>query len=215
MSTISVMDKQGAPAGNLEIPDALLERDRGGQAVQDTLVAFRAGLRAGTASTLNKSGINASNKKPWRQKGTGRARAGYRSSPVWRGGGTAFGPHPRSYAKSVNRKTARLAFKRVFSDKLDAGAIRVIEQFDLPDGKTKSMTALLAGLQLSGKLMVLAGAPSVELERATRNLAKVELVRARDVNTYQMLCYPVVLADRAALDMIINRLQGKSKVVAE
>lgn len=214
MSTIAVINRRGENCGSFDIPEALLVMDRGAQAVQDAVVAYRAGRRAGTASTRGKGAVAGSNKKPWKQKGLGRARAGYRRSPVWRGGGVAFGPHPRSYAKDINRKTLQLAFRRAFSEKLAAGALRVIENFELPDAKTRSMAQLLKDLSLSGKVLALAAAPAPALARAARNLPRLELARARDVNACQLLEYPVVLAERAALEVIMQRLQSK-KAVAE
>ncbi len=214
MSTIAVINKRGENCGSFDIPDELLVKDRGAQAVQDAVVAFRAGRRAGSASTLGKGAVAGSNKKPWKQKGLGRARAGYRRSPIWRGGGVAFGPHPRSYAKSINRKTLQLAFRRAFSEKLAAGALRVIENFDLPDAKTRSMAQLLKDLAVTGKVLVVAAEFSPALERAARNLPQLELARARDLNVYQLLEYPALLAERAALETIMQRLQGK-KAVAE
>ena len=106
MSTIKLFTPAGEPAGDMTVDDVRLVLDKGGQAVKDTVVATMNARRAGTASTLSKGEVAGSNKKPWRQKGTGRARAGLRQSPVWRGGGVAFGPHPRSYEMKLNRKVA-------------------------------------------------------------------------------------------------------------
>ena len=187
MSTIAVINRRGENCGSFDIPDDLLVKDRGAQAVQDAVVALRAGQRAGTASVLGKGAVAGSNRKPWKQKGLGRARAGYRRSPLWRGGGVAFGPRPRSYAKSINRKTMQLAFRRVFTEKLAAGSLRVIDKFDLPDAKTKSMAQLLKDLALTGKVLVLAADLQPSLERAARNLPRLSLTRAQDVNVYQLL----------------------------
>ncbi|MGI6086449.1 MAG: 50S ribosomal protein L4 [Kiritimatiellia bacterium] len=214
MSTIAVINRRGENCGSFDIPDDLLVKDRGAQAVQDAVVALRAGQRAGTASVLGKGAVAGSNRKPWKQKGLGRARAGYRRSPLWRGGGVAFGPRPRSYAKSINRKTMQLAFRRVFTEKLAAGSLRVIDKFDLPDAKTKSMAQLLKDLALTGKVLVLAADLQPSLERAARNLPRLSLTRAQDVNVYQLLEYPVVLAEKAAMEAIMQRLQTK-KAVAE
>jgi large subunit ribosomal protein L4 len=214
MSTIAVVNRRGENCGSFDIPDELLVKDRGAQAVQDAVVALRAGQRAGTASVRGKGAVAGSNKKPWKQKGLGRARAGYRRSPLWRGGGVAFGPHPRSYAKSINRKTMQLAFRRVFTEKVTGGSFRVIDKFDLPDAKTKSMVQLLKDLALTGKVLVLAADSQPSLERAARNLPRLSLIRAQDVNVYQLLEFPVVLAERAAMEAIMQRLQTK-KAVAE
>ncbi|MBU0678134.1 MAG: 50S ribosomal protein L4, partial [Verrucomicrobia bacterium] len=112
---------KGESIGDFDFSDELLVHDKGLQALQNAVVAHRAAQRAGSASTLTKSEVAGSGRKPWRQKGLGRARAGYRQSPVWRGGGVAFGPKPRSYAKKISKKGARLAFRRAFSEKIAAG----------------------------------------------------------------------------------------------
>jgi large subunit ribosomal protein L4 len=115
MSKLTIYNMQGAAVGDMDVDAGLLVLKKGTQAVHDVIVNGLARGRAGTASTLAKGEVAGSNKKPWRQKGTGRARAGYRQSPVWRGGGVAFGPHPRRYGGKVNRKVAKLAFQRAFS----------------------------------------------------------------------------------------------------
>src|SRR5512137_1096628 len=124
MSKLAVYDMKGGSVGEAEFPEALLVGRKGEQAVHDAVVAYRAGLRSGTASTLRKGEVAGSGKTPWRQKGTGRARAGYRQSPVWRGGSVAFGPHPRSYAQNLPRKVARLAFQAAFSARVAAGEVK-------------------------------------------------------------------------------------------
>lgn len=210
MSVITVINKKGEDCGTVDFPDELQEMSRGGQAVHDVVTAYQASRRAGTASTLGKGDVAGSNKKPWRQKGLGRARAGSRRSPLWRGGGVVFGPHPRSYAKSVNRKVQKLAFRRAVSEKIAAAALRVIDGFDLPDAKTRSMAQLLRDLKITGKVLAIAAVPTPELIRAARNLPDLELVRARDVNTYQLLRYPVVLAEQAAVEVILERLGNKA-----
>ena len=116
MSKINVYNAKGEATGEVEIADERLVLDRGGQAVKDVVTATLNARRAGTASTLGKGEVAGSNRKPWRQKGTGRARAGLRQSPVWRGGGVAMGPKPRDYGVKVNRKVAQLAFRHALSD---------------------------------------------------------------------------------------------------
>ena len=123
-----------------------LTLDKGAQAVKDAVTAIRNALRAGTASTKSKGEVAGSNKKPWKQKGTGNARAGFRQSPVWRGGGVAHGPHPRSYEQKLNKKVWALAFARAFSDKLAAGDVIVVDEFQFEAPKTKLMAKLLKEL---------------------------------------------------------------------
>ena len=146
MSTIKVFNPAGDAAGEMTVADDLLVLDKGAQAVKDVVVAIQNAFRAGTASTLSKGEVAGSNKKPWRQKGTGRARAGLRQSPVWRGGGVAFGPKPRDFSQKINRKVQQLAFTRALSDKIAGGQVTVIEKFDLAGPKTKLLTATLKKL---------------------------------------------------------------------
>ena len=143
MSKLAIYDMKGAEQGGFEVPDDLLVRAGGEQAVHDAVVAHLAKKRAGGASTLGKGDVAGSNKKPWRQKGTGRARAGYRRSPIWRGGGVAFGPHPRSYEKKLSKNEKRLAFARALSDKIAGGSVKVIDKIELPEPKTRLVVEML------------------------------------------------------------------------
>src|ERR1700712_3821529 len=107
----------------------LIENGRGTQAMHDAVVAMRAARRSGSANTKSKADVNLSGAKPWRQKGTGRARAGYKSSPIWRGGGVVFGPKPRDYTKKVSKTTKRLAFQKALSERIKAGDVLTIDKF--------------------------------------------------------------------------------------
>ena len=214
MSKLSVVNLQGAAAGDLEWPDALLVKTGGDQAVHDVVVAYQAGLRAGTASTLTKGTVAGSGKKPWRQKGTGRARAGYRQSPVWRGGGVAFGPHPRDYAKRLPRKVARLAFRVALSRKILAGEGRILDALTLPEPKTKQVVGLLKALGLTRGALLVVDKLDAALVRAVRNMPKVEATTAHEVHTYQVLRFPVVVLTRAAVAVLQHRLQGEAETAA-
>src|ERR1700694_1385545 len=120
-----------------------IETGRGTQALHDTVVAMRAARRSGSANTKSKADVNLSGAKPWRQKGTGRARAGYKSSVIWRGGGVVFGPKPRDYSKKVSKTVRRLAFQKEISERISSGDVLTIDQFVVPELKTKSFVALL------------------------------------------------------------------------
>src|SRR5438132_10790733 len=121
----------------------LIEDGHGTQAVHDTIVAMRAARRSGSANTKTKAEVDLSGAKPWRQKGTGRARAGYKSSPIWRGGGVVFGPKPRDYSKKVAKSVRRLAFRKALSERINAGDVLTIDNFVVTQVKTKSFLALL------------------------------------------------------------------------
>ncbi len=214
MSTIQVFSPAGERAGELTLADELLVLDRGAQAVKDTLDSRATSRRAGTASTLAKGEVAGSNKKPWKQKGTGRARAGLRQSPVWRGGGVAHGPHPHDYTQKVNRKVALLAFRRALSERVADGGLRVIEDFALPEPKTKLMAALLRKMGIVGSCLLVADRVSAELVRSARNLPKVEVVRAADVDVYCLLRYRAVVATRAGYAALVARLAKQAEVAA-
>src|SRR6187397_2471662 len=122
---------------------ALIEGGRGTQAVHDVVVAMRAARRSGSANSKTKAEVNLSGAKPWRQKGTGRARAGYKSSPIWRGGGVVFGPKPRDYSKKVGKSVRRLAFRKALTERINAGDVLAIDAFAVKELKTKSFLSLL------------------------------------------------------------------------
>lgn len=207
MSSIPITNSAGAALGAMEIADDLLVLGRGQQALKDVIVAYRAALRAGTASTLTKGEVAGSNRKPWAQKGLGRARAGYRQSPIWRGGGVVFGPKPRSYRKSVNRKVAQLAFRRAFSEKVAGKAVRVLDELALADGKTKALLAILKALGVVGAVLIVLEKSDAKIRLAARNLSKIEVAVARDVHPYQLFRYPTVVATQAAMTTLVKRLQ--------
>lgn len=209
MSKLSVYDMKGSSLAKVDFPDELLTT-KGQQAVHDVVVAYQAGIRAGTASTLGKGAVAGSNKKPWKQKGTGRARAGYRQSPVWRGGGVAHGPHPRSYAKKVPVKVARLAFRRAFSDLIREDRVRVIDQLSFAEPKTKVAAELLKSLGLTKGALIVVDTLNKNLLCALRNLANVEATTAKDVSTFQLLRFPVTVVTRAGMDVLRSRLEGEA-----
>jgi large subunit ribosomal protein L4 len=209
MSAIRLYNPTGVSAGDVTVPDALLVLDKGGQAVKDVVVATMNARRAGTASTLSKGEVAGSNKKPWKQKGTGRARAGLRQSPVWRGGAVAFGPRPRSFEIKINRKVAQLAFRHALSDKIRADRVAAIERFELPAVKTQALAALLRKLGIAGSCLIVIDQPDASLARVARNIPKVAVVRSAEVSVYELVRYRTVLATRAGLDALTARMAKK------
>ena len=208
MSEVKVFDVKGGEVGKYEVPAELLELEKGAQAVHDVVVAMNNARRAGTACTREKGEVAGSGAKPWKQKGTGRARAGYRQSPVWRGGGTVFGPRPRYYGQKVNKKVARLAFRRALSEKVNDGELRVVEQIAVSEPKTKEFAALLSAQGVSGRpVLVVVDELDRNLRLAARNLPRTEVVKASDVNVYQLLRYPVVIVNSAGMDQLKARLE--------
>ncbi len=204
---LDILDCQGVRVGEYALPENALELEKGEQAVHDAVVAFLAGIRAGSACTKTRGLVRGGGAKPFRQKGMGRARAGSSRSPVWVGGGTIFGPVPRSYAKKVNKKVMTLALKRSFSDKVVEGDVMVVDAFKLPDHKTKSAAAVLKNLKLADNTVLLA-VPEFEesVLCATGNLPCLALRKALSINVYELLRYEKVLFTKDALDAFIGRL---------
>ena len=214
MSTIKVFNPAGEPAGEMTFADERLVLDKGEQAVKDVVVAIQNAFRAGTASTLSKGEVAGSNKKPWKQKGTGRARAGYRQSPVWRGGGVAFGPKPRDFSQKINRKVQQLAFTRALSDKIAEGQTVVIDAIDLAEPKTKLLTALLAKLGVDRSALIVLDQHEEKVMLAARNLEKVEVVSAAEVDVYSLLFYRTLVATKAGFEALTARMKKKTEVGA-
>jgi large subunit ribosomal protein L4 len=208
-TTINVINTSGAQVEALELNECWLEREKGVQAVHDAVVAFLAAQRSGSACTKTRGDVQGTGAKPYRQKGTGRARAGSRKSPVWRGGGIVFGPKPRSYDKQVNRKVLNLALRRAFTERLDAGEVIVVDSFDVAAPKTKEVVALLDAIKAGDDALVLVKDLSPNLEMAARNLPGVEVMKASAVNTYFMLLFKKVVITRDGLEELGARIAGK------
>ena len=206
MSKVNVYKMNGEAAGEKEVADERLERKRGAQAVLDVVTAYRAGIRAGTASTKTRADVRGGGRKPFKQKGTGRARQGSNRSPILRGGGVVFGPHPRDYSKKVNKKVAALAFRRALSEKIASGAVVVAEGLGEIEPRTKALAPLLKQVAGGRAALLVTAAPSRNLHLAARNRAKVEATTAAQAHTYQIVRYPVIVTDAAGLEALQARL---------
>ena len=206
MSKVTIYNVNGGAAGEQEVADGLLELKRGAQAVIDVVTAYRAGLRAGSAATKKRGEVSGGGRKPYKQKGTGRARQGSIRSPILRGGGVVFGPQPRSYAKKINKKLAALAFRRALSEKLAAGAVAVAAGLEAIEPKTKALAGLLKQAAGGRATLIVTAAANRNLSRAARNLPRVEVTTAAQAHTYQVMRYPVIVADAAGLEALKARL---------
>jgi large subunit ribosomal protein L4 len=204
---LAIKDLKGNPAGELDVTFEVIETGRGTQAVHDTVVAFMAGQRSGTASAKTMGEVNGSGKKPWRQKGTGRARAGSFASPLWRGGGVVHGPKPRDFSKKVNKKVAKLSLRKALSERLKAGDILVVDEFKLAAAKTKEFAGVLRNLGVDGgTVLVVVAAADEAVERASRNILGVGLATATTVNTYELLRYDKLVFTKEAFAKVEARL---------
>lgn len=203
---LSVKNAQGQSSGELEVKFAMIENGKGTQAVHDTVVAHRANQRSGTACTKNVGDVSGSNKKPWRQKGTGRARAGSNQSPLWPGGGVVFGPKPRDFGKKVNVRTRQLALRKALSERLKAGDVVVVDDLKLATPKTKEFVGVIAALELTGTTLIVANGADKNLLLASRNLPKVALTTGESLNTYDVLRPDKLLFTRSAFEKVEARL---------
>jgi large subunit ribosomal protein L4 len=204
---LSVKDSNGKDQSELEVKFALIEDGRGTQAVHDTVVGYRANQRMGTACTKTAGEVAGTNKKPWRQKGTGRARAGSFQSPLWRGGGVVFGPRPRDFGKKVGRKTKQLALRKALTERLNAGDVLVVEGIQFSSPKTKNFVELMKKFELNGTALVVVPNLEHNLQLATGNLQRVEVTTADTLNTYQVLRHDKLLFVRSAFEKVEERLK--------
>ncbi len=206
-NTLDILDCTGAKVGEYAIPEGVIEMEKGTQAVHDAVVAYLAGQRAGTACTKTRGEVNGGGAKPFRQKGRGAARAGSSRNPVWTGGGVAFGPRPRSFAKKINKKVLVLALKRALSERINEGSVIVLDKFAIADHKTKSAFAVLKALKVADE-SVLLSIPELDEATvcATGNLANLVLRTALTVNTYELMRFNKLVFTKDALDAFIGRL---------
>lgn len=205
---LKVFSPDGTSSREQDFGLPTFEGDKGLQAVKEVIVAINANNRLGTHSTKTRGEVRGGGKKPWRQKGTGRARAGSIRSPLWVGGGVVFGPKPRDYSKKINSKVKALAFSRALFDRASAGEIDVIERFELPAAKTKAMNQVIGRIAPAGKVLVVDDSFAVETARATRNLARVSVQEAGKLNTLDLAQYRKIIVSTKALEKIIARVNG-------
>jgi large subunit ribosomal protein L4 len=184
----------------------VIENGRGTQAVHDVIVAMRANRRSGSANTKTKADVAYSGRKPWRQKGTGRARAGYTSSPIWSGGGVVFGPKPRDYSKKVPKSVRQLAFLKAFSARVIAGDILVTDEIKVANPKTKEFVSLVKSHTDAEKVLVISTGFDEATYKAARNVRPVRLNTASEVNTEQLLAFQKIIVTNEALARLAERL---------
>ncbi len=196
----------GADQGELEVRFPIIENGTGTQAVHDVVVAHQAAQRAGTACTKTMGDVAGSGRKPWRQKGTGRARAGSLRSPLWRGGGVVFGPKPRDYSKKVNQKVRQLALRKALSERLKAGDVIVVDDLKVSDPKTKQITAVLDALKIEGTALLVSAGADRNLQLAARNVPTLWCTTSEQLNTYDVLRPDKLVFARSAFEQVEDRL---------
>jgi large subunit ribosomal protein L4 len=204
---ISIKNLSGQAAGELEVKFAMIENGRGTQAVHDTVTAYRAAQRSGTAKAKNAGEVAGTNKKPWKQKGTGRARAGSFQSPVWVGGGVTFGPRPRDFTKKISKNTKALALRKALTERLKAGDVVVVDDLKLASAKTKDFVQVINALELKGTTLVVSGGEeNKNLTLAARNICGVTLTTGDSLNTYDVLRPDKLLFTKSAFEKVEARL---------
>jgi len=203
---IAIKNIAGENQGELEVKFPLIEDGKGTQAVHDVITAYHAAQRSGTASTKTMGEVAGTGKKPWRQKGTGRARAGSFQSPLWRGGGVVFGPQPRDFSKKASRNTRALALRKALSERLKAGDVVVVDELKLASPKTKGFAGLLAAMDLKGPTLIVSAGTDKNLTLASRNIPDVALTTSDALNTYDVLRPNKLVFTREAFEKVEARL---------
>jgi len=202
MIKVEVKNTLNEVKGEMGLSDAIFGVPISIPVMHEVVTMQKASMRQGTAQTKTKGFVSGGGKKPWAQKGTGRARAGSRRSPIWRGGGTIFGPVSRGYGYSVPKKKARLALFMALSSKVKEGHLVVLEDFVLGEVKTRSLVHLLAKLQLEGRILIVVMQKTDELDRVSRNLPLVNLLEVRRLNPYDLICSDTVLTTQRDLERL-------------
>lgn len=195
-------DMSGKKAGEVELSEAVFGIEPNESVLHDSVKNYLANQRQGTQSALTKGEVSFSTIKPWRQKGTGRARAGYKGSPVWTHGGVAFAPKPRDYSYTLNKKVRRLALKSALSAKAQADEIVVIKDMKMDEIKTRTFAELLKAIDVTGKALVITAGPDENVVKSARNIAGVQTTMATVLNPYTVLNNTKLVIAQDALEKI-------------
>jgi len=200
MPQTTILEADGKEAGSVDLAETLFGAPVNEALIHQAVIRQLAGRRLGTSNTLTRGHVNGGGKRPWRQKGTGRARQGTKTAPQWAGGGVVFGPHPRSYEQRMPAKMRRSALRGVLSAKASEGAVRVVTGFDLDEIKTRAMIDRLAAWDAGGKVLLVLPTRDQTVERSCRNLQAVRVILADSLNVVDLLEADTVVFTRDALD---------------
>ncbi|MDF7627434.1 50S ribosomal protein L4 [Leuconostocaceae bacterium ESL0723] len=204
MTKVAVLKQDGSKAADLDLNDAVFAIEPNNAVITDAVLMQRASMRQGTHAVKNRSAVSGGGKKPWKQKGTGRARQGSIRSPQWRGGGIVFGPTPRSYAYRINRKAYQLALRSALSQKVADGNLVVVDALSFDQPKTQEFQKVLGNLSIDSKALVILDEANENAARSARNLANVQVTDAKGVNVLD-----VVNADKlVVVQSAIEEIQG-------
>jgi len=207
MAKLPVMTIEGKELRDLDLPDAVFGTALNSALIHEAVLAYRAAGRAGTHATKNRSDVRGGGKKPWKQKKTGRSRHGSIRSPIWKGGGTVFGPQPRDYSYAFPRRKRQGALRSVLSMKLKEGKLIVVKSFDLETPKTKSVVELIGKLGIAGSALLVDEPVSRPLELSARNLPGVKTSRSTALSIIDVLHYDTIVLSAAAAGRVAEVLQ--------
>ena len=208
-TSISVLSAQREKVGEIALPAAISEQPQREHLLFETVRMQLANRRSGTAATKTRAYVRGGGRKPWRQKGTGRARAGSNRSPVWVGGATVFGPQPRSYAYRMPRSARKTALRAALAQKLRQDEVVVIDAIQFDEPKTKQMVILLAQLEMGDSVLLVLADADVNVQKSARNLPGVKVLLSQGLNVYDLLRYRKILVTQAAMQQISERLGGE------
>ena len=203
---LDVIDRQGTPVEKIAVADSTFAAEVKTHLFHQVVRMQLAKRRRGTASTKTRGEVSGGGRKPWRQKGTGRARAGSTRSPLWRGGGVALGPKPRDYAYKLPKKVRRAALRSALSMKIQEGLLKVIDRLDIPAPKTRQMVGFLKDLGVKKATIILLADDNRNVQLAARNLPSVKVIRAEGVNVYDLLTHEYLICTREALMKLQERV---------
>jgi large subunit ribosomal protein L4 len=199
MPQTSLYDRTGKAIGNVELSDLLFDAPVNAAVLHQVVIAQLAGRHLGTHDTKTRGEVRGGGRKPYRQKGTGRARQGHRTAPHFRGGGVVFGPHPRSYAQRLPRKMKQLALRGALTAKFGDDAIKIIDGFGIEAIKTRDLVGVLAAIGATGRVLLVSPGRDEKLQLSSRNLPTVEVILADSLNVVDLLNADVVLIEQPAL----------------
>jgi len=204
MSTVEVKNIKNEKVGEIELNDQVFNREVKAYLLHDVVRYQRAARRAGTASTKTRGDVRGSGAKPWRQKGTGRARAGTRKSPIWRSGGTTFGPKPRDFSFKLNRKVKQQAVSMALSARLREGNLVVLDAFAMEQVKTKDFVGIMDVLELDSALIVIDSENEI-LHKSSRNVPGYKILRSEGLNVYDILLHEKIVLLQPAIPSLEER----------
>jgi len=205
MQKLEIKDKNNNTVETITVADEVLRVRKGSSVIHDVVVNYRANQRQGTHATKTKGLVSGGGRKPWRQKGTGRARVGSNRSPLWRGGGTTFGPQPRDYSYNMPKKVRKVALREAFNKKLSDGEVVIIDKFSIEKPKTKEMLGIFKNLELTGKsVLIVLSEKDDSVILSARNIPAVSVTKMSELNTYALVAHHMILMTKDA----VTQLEG-------